>query len=129
MTDDLRDLAHDLTEAPRRMQRASVGIVEHAAVNVKNGWRDNAEQSAGEHARQYPASIGYDLSLGAALAGFVAADVGPDKDRPQGALGNVLEFGSPTSPPHNDGGRAAAAEAPNLERALAGAALDALGWR
>lgn len=129
MTDDLRGLAHDLTEAPRRLQRDSVGIVEHAAVNVKNGWRDNAEASAGEHARRYPASIGYDLSLGAAVAGIVAADVGPDKNRPQGALGNILEFGSPTSAPHNDGGRAAAAEAPNFERAVADAALAALGWR
>lgn len=126
--DSLRSLAHDLSEAPRKIQREAVAVVEHAALNVKNGWRDNAQASSGHHAPAYPASISYDLTLGAALVGVIEAKVGPDKSKRQGPLGNLLEFGSPTSTPHNDGGRALRAESPNFERALATVALNALGW-
>lgn len=128
MTDELRALAHDLEEAPRKVQRISVAVVEHGAVNVKNGWRNNATHSAGRHARMYPASISYDLGIGAALLGRVEAEVGPDKSRPQGPLGNIIEFGSVNNAPSNDGGRALRDEAPNFEAELSKAALDALGW-
>ena len=128
MSDDLRSLAHDLSEAPRKAQRDVVGVVEHGALNVKNGWADNARQSSGRHAPAYPASISYTLSLGAALAGDVTAEIGPDKSKPQGPLGNLLEFGSPHSAPHNDGGRALQVEASKFEEALAAVTLDALGW-
>jgi hypothetical protein len=67
--------------------------------------------------------------VGEALLGRIEAEVGPDKSKPQGALGNLIEFGSVNSPPHSDGLRALRTEAPNLEKALADAALDALGWR
>lgn len=127
--DDLRSLAHDLSEAPRKAQRDVLEVVEHGAVNVKEGWRDNARLSAGHAAWRYPDSISYDLNLGAALVGRVEAEIGPDKSKPQGPLGNLLEFGSPHSPPHNDGGRALRAEAPKFEQALAAITLDALGWR
>lgn len=127
--DDLRSLTHDLTEAPAKMQREALGIVEHGAVNVKQGWADNARQSSGVYAPAYPSSISYDISLAAALAGAVEARIGPDKSRRQGALGNLLEFGSVNNPPHNDGGRALNKEAPNFERAISEAALTALGWR
>lgn len=126
--DDLRLLAHDLSDTPRKMQRDAIAIVEHGAVNVKKEWARNAQQSAGHHAPQYPASINYDLSLGAALVGRVEAVIGPDKAKPQGPLGNLLEFGSANSPPHNDGGRALRTEAPGFEAAVAAAALDAFGW-
>lgn len=126
--DDLRRLAHDLAEAPHKAQRDALAVVEHAAVNVKNGWRDNAKRTAGKHAKRYPATINYDLSLGAALTGKIEAVVGPDKSKPQGPLGNLLEFGSVNNPPTNDGGRALRAEAPKFEAELAKVTLDALGW-
>lgn len=126
--DDLRSLARDLSEAPASAQRDVAAVVGHAAMNVKNGWAENARQSAGHHARLYPSSISYDLSIGAALAGTIRAEVGPDKSKPQGPLGNLIEFGSVNNPPHNDGGRALDAEAANFERAVADATLDALGW-
>lgn len=129
MADSLRLLAHDLAEAPRKAQREILAVVEHGAVNVKNGWARNAEASSGKHAPAYPSSINYDLSLGAALAGRVEAVIGPDKTKRQGALGNLLEFGSANSPPHNDGGRALRTEAPAFEAEIAKAALDALGWQ
>ena len=81
-----------------------------------------------KHAPAYPASISYSLSLGAALVGRIEAEVGPDKSKRQGALGNILEFGSPHSAPHNDGGRALRDEAPKFEAELVKVTLDALGW-
>ena len=126
--DDLRSLAHDLSEAPKRAQRDAVAVVEHAALNVKNGWKANAKRSSGHHARMYPATISYELALGPALLGVVEAEVGPDKNKPQGALGNLLEFGSVNNPPKNDGGRALRDEAPKFEVELAKVTLDALGW-
>ena len=127
--DDLRRLAHDLSEAPRKAQVEAVAVVEHGAANVKGTWRDNATRTSGRHAKRYPGSIGYDMSLGAALVGRVEAVIGPDKAKPQGALGNLLEFGSVNNAPTNDGGRALEAEAPKFEAALAKVALDAFGWR
>jgi hypothetical protein len=128
MADDLRSLAHDLSEAPRRAQRDALAVVERAAVQVKNGWAANATKSSGRHAKLYPASISYDMSLGAALVGVIEATIGPDKSKPQGPLGNLLEFGSVNNPPTNDGGRALRAEAPLFELALADVTLQALGW-
>lgn len=126
--DDLRQLAHDLSEAPRKAQREVVTIVEHAADRVEKGWADNARASSGKYAPHYPNSIDHDLSLGAALAGRVEAVIGPDKTKRQGPLGNLLEFGSANNPPHNDGGRALRKEAPAFEAELAKATLDELGW-
>jgi hypothetical protein len=127
--DDLRSLAHDLSEAPRKVQREALAVVEHGAVNVKKDWAENARASSGRMAPAYPSSISYDISLGAALAGVVEAQIGPDKQKRQGALGNLLEFGSANNAPHNDGGRALKKEAPEFERALSEAMLSSLGWR
>ncbi|WP_327378010.1 hypothetical protein OG393_31035 [Streptomyces sp. NBC_01216] len=91
-----------------RAQAQVQAVVERGALNVKNGWRGNAWASAGRHARLYPSSISYDMRP---HPGGAAAEIGPDKSRPQGPLGNLLEFGSSKNPPHNDGGRALAAEA------------------
>ena len=129
MTYDLRMLAHDIREAPVRAQRDAVAVVEHGAVNIKRNWRDAAKASSDKHARAYPYSISYDMVLGAALVGRIEAVIGPDKSKPQGPLGNLLEFGSVNNPPTNDGGRALEAEAAAFEAELAKVTLDALGWR
>jgi hypothetical protein len=92
-----------------RAQVQAVSVVNRGALNVKNGWRANAVVSARRHARLYPNSINYDMRPHPTGA---QAEIGPDKSRPQGALGNLLEFGSVKNPPHNDGGRALEAEAP-----------------
>lgn len=90
-----------------RAQLQARAVVERGALNVKAGWRANATATAGRHARLYPSSISYDMLPHPTGA---AAEIGPDKSRPQGALGNLLEFGSSKNPPHNDGGRALLAE-------------------
>ena len=97
-------------------------VVERGALNVKNGWRDNARATAGRHARLYPNSISYDVRRWPTGA---SAEIGPDKARPQGALGNLLEFGSVRNPPHLDGLRALQAETPAF---LAHIAAVATRW-
>lgn len=120
---ELVDLAVVLERNVPEAERAMAAVVTRGALNVKNGWRDNARTSAGRHARLYPGSIGYDIT---AIPGGAEAEIGPDKDKPQGALGNLLEFGSVNNQPHNDGGRALAAEEPRFVAQVA-AIADRLG--
>ncbi|MFE6785196.1 hypothetical protein ACFVFF_23355 [Streptomyces sp. NPDC057680] len=120
---ELVHLAAVLTENLAEAEPQMVAVVTRGALNVKNGWRANAIATAGRHARRYPYSIGYDVTP---LPGGATAEIGPDKAKTQGPLGNLLEFGSSNNPPHNDGGRALIAEAPAFEAHVA-ALADRLG--
>jgi len=106
-TRQLQALANVFRRNGLRAQVQARAVVQRGALNVKNGWKVNATATAGRHARLYPASISYDMLVHPTGA---AAEIGPDKGRPQGPLGNLLEFGSSKNPPHNDGGRALMAE-------------------
>jgi hypothetical protein len=126
MTADVRELVQLAVALERNIPEAERGmaaIVTRGALNVKNDWRDNARASAGRHARLYPGSISYDVTP---IPGGAQAEIGPDKDKPQGPLGNLLEFGSVNNPPHNDGGRALLAEEPRFAAQVA-ALTDRLG--
>jgi hypothetical protein len=120
---ELVQLARVLEENLAEAEPQIAAIVTRGALNVKNGWRANATVTAGRHARRYPSSVSYDVTP---IPGGASAEIGPDKGRPQGALGNLLEFGSANNPPHNDGGRALATEAPQFE-ARVEALTDRLG--
>lgn len=115
MPDDLARLAQDLHQAPESVRRESLAVVKKGALNVKNEWRDNARETAPPHGPHYPSSITFDVER---TAEGVEAEVGPDKELQQGALGNLLEFGSVNNPPHNDGGRALRTEEPRFGQAL-----------
>ncbi|WP_431999329.1 hypothetical protein [Streptomyces sioyaensis] len=108
------DAAHEMTR-----------VVTRGALQVKNGWRDNAQASSGKHAPHYPRAISYDVHP---IPGGAHAEIGPDKGRTQGALGNLLEFGSVHNAPHNDGGRALAQEDPRFVAAVATLTLR-MPWR
>lgn len=114
-------LAADLGAAPVRVMTGIVPVVSKGALNIKNNWRANA--SGNPHAPQYPNSITYDLDV---QPHAVEAEIGPDKDLPQGPLGNILEFGTSNNPPHLDGQRALAAEEPRFIEALEAVAERAL---
>lgn len=71
------------------------------------------------HAPAYPYSITYDVEWD--LSG-VEAEIGPDKSKTQGALGNLLEYGSMNNPPNPHMGPALDREAPVWMAHLAAAA-------
>lgn len=68
-------------------------IVEKGSLNIKNQAREMAPRG---HVPAYAASIRYDITSG---ADWVEGEIGPTGGG-QARLGVVLEYGSPTSPPH-----------------------------
>lgn len=92
------------------------------ARRVQLDWRRHWSGYA--HARALPAAVTFDTFH--ALRG-PAAEVGPDKRRRQGALGNLFEYGSVKNAPIPGGAPAAAAEEPRLAKALEDAMVRALG--
>lgn len=106
------------------VEQEGAAIVKRGAQNVKTSWRANAAASAGAHARLYPASISYDVVT---APGVVEAEIGPDKGRVQGPLGNILEFGTSTQAGHNDGGQALDDEEPRFLEQIEALAERAAG--
>lgn len=116
---DLDRWVATLDKAASRAPEEATKVVARGALNIKN---DARRRTTGiRHAPAYPNAITYDQWQG--LRG-PAAEIGPDKDRRQGALGNILEHGTIKNSPRPHMGPVAAAEAPRFERAL-----DDLGVR
>lgn len=123
---EVRRLEEHLARSIPRARRDMPAVVARGAMNIKNDWRANATATAGKHARHYPRTIGYDLlPFG---PDHLLAIIGPDKGGVQGALGNLLEYGSVHNPPHNDGGRAWASEIPRFEAEMQLIVQRGLAW-
>lgn len=118
----MRELQGVLSRAESRSVPEAEKVVVKGAINIKKGWRERWQGMA--HAPALPAAITDDVYH---LPGAVAAEVGPDKDRTQGALGNIIEFGTPNNAPRPGGGPALEDEAPRFERALGELGVDLLG--
>ena len=116
---DLRRLEADISRAVLAAPGKVRAATEVSARHVKDSARGAI--SGLRHAPQYPDSITYDMAW--ALDG-VQADIGPDKDRAQGALGNLLEFGSVHNAPLAHLGPALDRVAPDFERGIAIAVGD-----
>ncbi len=120
MSDDVTTLAEQLRRAgSEALVREVEAVVKKGAVNIKRDWRKNAKESAGRAAPVYPYSITFDGPV--RLPGHrIEAEIGPDKDKPQGALGNLIEYGAPrqNTAPHNDGKRAADKEQDKFAEAV-----------
>lgn len=111
------------------IEAQGAAVVSRGALNIKNDWRANATASSGAHAPLYPFSISYDITPAGPV---VEAEIGPvtqhrQRNQMQGALGNILEFGSATSGGHNDGGQALDLEEPRFLAQVEALALRALG--
>lgn len=123
---EVRRLQRHLARVVPQARRDTRRVMMRGALNIKRDWRKNARQTAPKHARLYPKSINFDLlTFG---PDQLLAEIGPDKGGPQGALGNLLEYGSVKNPPHNDGGRALAAELPRFEAEIDAITARGLAW-
>jgi len=123
----LNMLAADLERAAKIAPKEARKVVQRGLQNIKTDWRQRWTGYA--HAPRLPYSITYDTSI--SLGGRIEGEVGPDKDKPQGALGNLFEFGSIKNAPIPGGMPALQAEQPKFEKAMEQLGLDSLGpkWR
>jgi hypothetical protein len=96
-------------------------VVQKASLNIK---RDaQARIGRGPYLPMYGRSISYDTE---ASGTSVTSEIGPDKDRPQGPLGNLLEYGTGDTPPIPHLGPALDAEEPAFLRYLEEAVAKAI---
>lgn len=117
---DAYRLAADLGDASGDGREYSKAL-QVTAYKVMQAWRGKA--TGDPHAPAYPYSISYDVhGAGANLT----AEVGPDKKRRQGALGNLKEFGSVNNPPRGYGAAALQENIPDFEKGISKATDDAL---
>ena len=139
---ELDKLATDLGRAGPAAGPFVAKAVEVTARNVRDTGRQNASGMA--HAPAFPHSITYDLgaghgqtlgqavgsvlggAIGAATSTTFRAEIGPDKGRAQGALGNLIEFGSVNNPPQGIMHGALQANEADFERGIDKAIGDAL---
>ncbi len=119
--ENLRKLVEDLSAAPERARGAIDRVVEKGALNIKNDWRTSVAGSEAFKHLQY--AVGYDRVRDVDSVGAV---IGYDKDRVQGPLGNIREFGAVDTPGHLDGQLALLAEEPRFVAALETAAEEAI---
>lgn len=110
---DLDRLVADLDKVVSKAPGEAAKVVEKGALNIKNGARRRVGRPA--HAPAYPNSITYDTRTAATGS---EAEIGPDKGKRQGALGNLLEYGSINNAPIPHIRPAADEELPKFEKAM-----------
>ena len=110
-------LAADLGKAGPAVVPLARAVVEKGALNVKNGMARDATGIG--HAPAFPRSITYDVR-------GLSAEIGPDKGRRQGALGNILAFGTSKNAPVWDHTAAIRREEPFFMQHLQRVAAEAL---
>lgn len=121
--------AHEVTVLADAITKASAVVVKDiepvifkGAMNVKT---DAARRISGHpHLRRLPAAIDFDVYR--SLKG-PAAEIGPNHSKPQGNLGHIPEYGTPTSPPMPYMRPAGDAEEPKFAKAMEDLAVKALG--
>lgn len=136
---ELDKLAADLGKAGPAVGPFLAQAIEVTARNVRDSARQNATGMA--HAPAFPHSITYDVGAGYGGSGAAAvvgggfsgassttfrAEIGPDKGRAQGALGNLIEFGSVNNPPQGILHGALQENEADFERGIEKAVDDAL---
>lgn len=121
-THEIRTVATSIDNAPRNAYTLAVAATTKGALNIKT---DAARRISGlAHAPAYPRSITFDVYP---IWRGVVAEIGPDKDKRQGSLGNILEYGTVKNAPRPHLGPALEAEQPRFEAAIAALAVRALG--
>jgi hypothetical protein len=106
-------LAADLDQAAAKALPEVRKVLQKGALNIKTDWR--RAWTGLEHAPALPYAITYDTEE---TPTRVSAEIGADKEKRQGSLANLIEYGSVNNPPNPAGARALLNEEPRLEKAL-----------
>lgn len=102
-------VAVELNAAAAAALPKAAAVAGRGALNVKK--EAQALAPKGPHTPYYAKSISYDVTTSPT---GVKAEIGPDKGRRQGALGNIFEYGTGDTPPHPHLGPALEGEADNF---------------
>lgn len=116
--DGLDRLVVDLGHAGRKATIESMKVMAKAASKIRDGMREDF--TGHNHAPSIPRAIDYTVR-------GLSIEVGVNKSGPQGALGNLLAFGSSKNAAVVDHTAALRRELPALERYLADVAEKSLG--
>ena len=108
---EVKALATDLGRTTKEVEREADKVLERGALGVKNAMVEDAKSSHSGYAKRFASSISYDRRYG---VGRMSYEIGPDKSRRQGALGNLLYFGSRNNAPTLDIEAGLIAEEPRL---------------
>lgn len=118
-------LTADIAEAPRESAKNVRKAVEVTARYVKDGWKGRVEGSVGLEGLSR--ALSYDITGGAGIrANSIEAEIGFDKGRGQGALGNISEYGSVKHPPRGYGLASLQEQQADFEKGLGMAIGDIL---
>ena len=109
----LRELIAGLGKGAVKALPESRKVVERGSMNIKKDWRQR--WTGHPHIKRLPFAVTYDIF--GEIGGW-RGQIGPDKTKPQGPLGNVIEFGTENNAPIPGGLPALEAEAPKFEKAL-----------
>lgn len=112
--DGFYELETDLRRIPADFPKRVGQVVSKGAYNIKKDWKDRWSGHA--HIPALPRAITYDLTVRARDS---EAEIGPDKAKRQGPLGNIIEFGTENNAPIPGGLPALAAEEPKFVNAIA----------
>lgn len=94
---EIDKLAADITDAADALPNIKKAV-SVTAFKVKESWRDRLKGS--DTLPALPYAINYDVKV---AGDSVEAEIGFDKSKKQGALGNISEFGSINNPPRGFG--------------------------
>ncbi|MNW48208.1 hypothetical protein D3C74_255610 [compost metagenome] len=111
--DELRAFAADLGKIAHQALPDTDAVLKKGAQNIKDDLVADARGS--KHFKGMAGSISYDSMYG---IGHAKYEIGPDKGRRGGALGNIYYFGTSRGGGTGDLEGPLAREAPNLEREL-----------
>ena len=95
---DLTKLTVDIGAVPGDTSENVRTAVKVTSLNIKNAWKAKLQGSATLPA--LPNAVTFDMTESAT---GVESDIGFDKGRKQGALGNISEYGTPKTAPRGFG--------------------------
>jgi hypothetical protein len=115
-TSEVTELIADCGRVPQKSIPRMTKATEQSSRRIRNQMRSDARGIG--HAPHFPRSITDEVS---ATFGRISAEIGPDKEKKQGALGNILYFGTSKNGPVVDINGPLDREAPRYEKAIADA--------